>query len=161
LLRPRGSKPDFLSRVLDLGLGWLFRLFNRAFEHSTALYTRAVGGVLRVSAITLFVYGALLFLTAWSFKHWPAGFLPLPDPGYLSVTTRLADGASVQRTQEVIAQIDKIARGDPKDPERYPGIPGIKHTVTIAGVSLLYNANSPNWGSMFIILDDFERRETP
>src|SRR5262249_55561027 len=48
LLRPRGAKPDPLSRALDFGLGWFFRLFNRAFESSTTIYTRLVGGLLRV-----------------------------------------------------------------------------------------------------------------
>ena len=40
---------DPLTRLLDFTLGWFFRLFNGAFTVGTAAYTRAVGGLLRVS----------------------------------------------------------------------------------------------------------------
>ena len=33
------------------------------------------------------------------------------------------------------------------------GIPGVKHTVAIAGQSLLLNANAPNFGSIYVMLD--------
>ena len=38
---------------MDFSLGWFFRLFNWGFTRSTALYTRAVGMLLRVSLIAL------------------------------------------------------------------------------------------------------------
>src|SRR5205807_2795738 len=62
LLRPKGAPPDPLTRLLNLALGWFFRGFNWAFGASTALYTRAVAGLLRVSLIVLLVYGGLLGL---------------------------------------------------------------------------------------------------
>jgi multidrug efflux pump subunit AcrB len=36
--------------------------------------------------------------------------------------------------------------------------PGVKHTVAVAGQSILLNANAPNFGAMFVMLDDFEKR---
>jgi len=36
--------------------------------------------------------------------------------------------------------------------------PGVKNTVAVAGQSLLLNANAPNFGSMFVMLDDFDKR---
>ena len=39
--------------------------------------------------------------------------------------------------------------------------PGVKHTVAIAGQSLLLNANAPNFGSMYVMLDDFHDRPRP
>src|SRR6185312_11971160 len=36
LLRPREAKKDWLGRLLDLLLGWFFRLFNWAFGRATA-----------------------------------------------------------------------------------------------------------------------------
>src|SRR5579872_5144515 len=38
----------------------MFRAFNRGFDRTAAVYTRAVGGMLRVSVIVLLVYGGLL-----------------------------------------------------------------------------------------------------
>jgi multidrug efflux pump len=162
LLRP-GESPrrDPLTWLLDVSLGWFFRLFNQAFGRSVTIYTRLVGGLLRASLLGLLLYVGLLGLTGWGFKHWQSGFLPIEDQGFLVLIAQLPDGASVQRTQEVIAHIDKIARGDPHDREHYPGVPGVQDTVAISGFSLLYNAAYPSWGSMFVILDGFDRRRSP
>src|SRR5207249_1814650 len=36
--------------------------------------------------------------------------------------------------------------------------PGVSHTVAIAGQSILLNANAPNFGAMYVMLDDFRQR---
>ena len=53
---------------------------------TTGMYTRVVGGLLRVSAIVLVVYGGLLGLTYWGFVTTPKGFIPAQDMGYLMST---------------------------------------------------------------------------
>ena len=40
-------------------------------------------------------------------------------------------------------------------------MPGVKHTVAIAGQSILLNANAPNFGAMYVMLDDFHNRAEP
>ena len=40
-------------------------------------------------------------------------------------------------------------------------MPGVKHTVAIAGQSILLGANAPNFGAMYVMLDDFHDRLTP
>ena len=72
----RRAKRDPLTWLLDLLLGWFFRLFNVLFGASTTLYTRVVGGLLRVSLIALLIYGGLLGLTYWQFNRAPTGFIP-------------------------------------------------------------------------------------
>ena len=37
--------------------------------------------------------------------------------------------------------------------------PGVKHTVAIAGQSILLGANAPNFGAMYVMLDDFHERD--
>ena len=39
--------------------------------------------------------------------------------------------------------------------------PGVKHTVAIAGQSILLNANASNFGAMYLMLDDFDDRTEP
>jgi multidrug efflux pump subunit AcrB len=146
------------ARPANRVLGTIFRLFNNGFNRATDYYARAVGGLLRVSVIALLVYGGLLYLTYHSFVHTPRGFIPQQDMGYLLVNVQLPDSASLQRTEKVMAEIDRITRGDKKDPTRYPGIPGVKHTVAVSGQSLLLGANAPNFGAMFVMLDDFDKR---
>ena len=71
-------------------MGWTFFQFNRAFDAATALYTRVVAGLLRVSLLVLVLYGGLLGLTYWGFNRTPTGFIPAQDKGYLLVNVQLA-----------------------------------------------------------------------
>jgi multidrug efflux pump subunit AcrB len=135
-------------RPLNHTLAWLFRRFNVGFDHSTNVYARWVGGLLRVSAVVLVVYGGLLGLTWWGFTKAPAGFIPSQDKGYLLVNVQLPDAASVERTEQVMHRIEALAHK----------IPGVKDTVAIAGQSMLLGANAPNFGAMYVMLDDFHHR---
>src|SRR5262249_27568168 len=150
---PGGAAPQTTCRppgpplpAAELDLGWFFRGFNWLFVSGTALYTRAVGGLLRISLITLLVYGGLLVLTYFQFTRAPTGFIPEQDAGYLMLTVQLPDSASVQRTEQVMNHIDQIARNTP----------GVGHTVGVSGQSLILNANAPNLGSMYVILKPFD-----
>ncbi len=151
LLKPRGEHRDPLTRLLDLALGWFFRLFNASFSLGTTIYTRIVSGLLRVSFLTLLVYGGLLVWTYWDFVHAPTGFIPQQDKGYILLSVQLPDSASMERTQKVMAHIEKIARETP----------GVAHTVGISGQSLILNANAPNLGSMYVMLEEFAKRRGP
>jgi hydrophobe/amphiphile efflux-1 (HAE1) family protein len=137
-----------LGRPLNRVLGWSFRKFNAGFGVATGGYTRMVGGLLRVSVVVLLVYGGLLALTYAGFEKAPKGFIPAQDKGYLLVNVQLPDSASVRRTSEVMRHIEAVARK----------APGVKHTVAVAGQSILLNANAPNFGALFIMLDDFHKR---
>jgi hydrophobe/amphiphile efflux-1 (HAE1) family protein len=151
LLKPHGAKKDIFTKLLDLLLGWFFKLFNAGFTLGTQAYTRIVGMVLRVSFIALAVYGGLLALTYWSFTQVPSGFIPEQDKGYLLVNVQLPDSASVQRTQEVLARLETMAHATE----------GVEHTVGIAGQSLVSGTDAPNLGSMYIMLKEFADRHGP
>jgi len=140
-----------MGRPVNALLGESFRLFNRGFDRSTAAYTHSVSRLLRVSALVLVLYGGLLGLTWWSFQHTPSGFIPAQDKGYLLVNVQLPDAASVGRTKGVVEKIENIALKTP----------GIKHSVAIAGQSVLLNANASNFGALYLMLDDFEHRTGP
>jgi hydrophobic/amphiphilic exporter-1 (mainly G- bacteria), HAE1 family len=79
----------------------------------------------------------------------PTAFLPDEDQGYLIVSAQLPDGASKDRTDAVMLQIAKIAKG----------LPGVDHVVTVSGVSILDNfASLANAGVAFVVLDDWGAR---
>jgi hydrophobe/amphiphile efflux-1 (HAE1) family protein len=151
LLKPRGARRDPLTWLLDMVLGWFFRLFNWVFGASTALYVWLVRGLLRASVIALLVFAGLLVLTYFEFTRAPTGFVPQQDKGYLLLNVQLPDSASVGRTQKVMAHIESIARDTP----------GVEHTVAVSGQSLILNANAPNLGSMYVLLKQFDERSGP
>jgi len=138
----------FTADLINRGLAWLFKAFNNAFVVSTNGYTRAVGGLLRTSAIVLVVYLGLLGLTAWGFTRVPTGFVPNQDKGYLLVNVQLPDSSSTERTQETMRKVDEIVKNTP----------GVKHRLGVTGQSFLLSANGSNFGSMYVILDDFHDR---
>jgi multidrug efflux pump subunit AcrB len=137
-----------LNRPLNAALGTGFRWFERAFDSSVAAYTRSVARLLRVSLVVIVVYVGLLALTWWSFTSTPTGFIPAQDKGYLLVNVQLPDAAAVGRTENVVERVERIALETP----------GVKHTVAISGQSILLNANAPNFGAIYLMLDDFDRR---
>ncbi len=149
LLKPHGARRDWFSVVIDFLFGWFFRLFNWGFDRSTHLYTRTVGLMLRGCVFALLLYGGLLFLTGWSFTKVPFGFIPEQDKGYLLVNVQLPEGSAVERTKTIISELDKLARS----------MDGVGHTLGVSGMSILLQANAPNFGSMFVILDPFEDRK--
>ncbi len=151
LLKPHGTKRDPLTAMLETVFGGFFRLFNAGFSLSTNVYIRLVGMLLRTSLIVLVVYGGLLYVTYRGFTLVPSGFIPEQDKGYLLVNVQLPDGAAVERTQEVMRRIERMAQKTH----------GVAHTVALSGQSLLLGANAPNFGSMYVMLDEFHQRRGP
>ena len=140
-----------LGWPLDRALVWFFGVFNKGFVIATKGYTWIVGVMLKASIAVLLLYGGLLYLTYYSFEKTPTGFIPLQDKGYLLVNVQMPDSTSVEKTQEIMKRVERIALKTP----------GVKHTVAIAGQSILLNANAPNFGAMYVMLDDFHHREKP
>jgi multidrug efflux pump len=151
LLPPRGAKKDVFGRLIDLLLGWFFRLFNWSFRHSTTIYTRVVGLALRGSTIVLMLYGGLLALTWWTSSRLPTGYIPNQDQGRFYIAVQLPDAASMERTQAVVDRIRELVQP----------LPGVVHTTEVAGQSFTFNANGSNFGQFFVTLDSFDKRRDP
>jgi len=141
----------FFIRPVNRVLGRLFRGFNWLFDRTTQAYGKAVGWCLRLSVIVLLVYIGLIGLTGFGFTRVPSGFVPSQDKGYLLVNIQLPDSASLERTVEVTAAVEKIALETP----------GVAHTVAVPGQSLVLNAVSSNYGFMFVVLRPFHDRRDP
>jgi multidrug efflux pump subunit AcrB len=139
----------FVAPPLNRLLGWFFGLFNRAFGWATEVYGRVVALMLRVALFVLLVYAGLIALTYFGITRTPVGFIPTQDKGYLLVNVQLPDAASVQRTSEVMREVQEIAQA----------IPGVAGSVAYSGQSVLLGANAPNFGTMFITFTDFDQRK--
>jgi multidrug efflux pump len=137
-----------VAKYVNLVLDRFFGLFNRGFTATAILYSRLVGGMLRVFLLVLLVYVGLLFLTYERFVTTPRGFIPSQDMGYLLVNIQLPDSASLERTRAVIRRIGNIASKED----------GVAATVGVAGQSLLLNAFGSNFGTMFVTLKEFSER---
>jgi multidrug efflux pump len=136
---------------LNQTLGALFRGFNYGFEVFTQGYLKVVWLFLKVGVLVLVGYGFLLYLTGHVLTTVPTGFIPPQDKGYLVVNVQLPDSASLGRTDALMREVETIARN----------APGVRHTVTVSGQSVLLGVNAPNFATMYVMLDHFEDRLAP
>ena len=56
------------------------------------------------------VYGGLLVLTGYMFQKVPTGFIPETDQGFMFVNVELPEGASLERTEQVMNQVESILK---------------------------------------------------
>jgi multidrug efflux pump len=146
-----GGVVGYLLRITaNRLLGTAFKIFNIGFDRATNGYLKIVSGSLRIAAIVFIGYGGLLYLTYHTMRTTPSGFIPAQDKGFLLVNVQLPDASSLSRTTAELARLDAIARQTP----------GVKHTVAVAGQSILIGTNAPNFGTLYVMLDDFPERHS-
>jgi multidrug efflux pump len=151
LLKPHGAKKDRFTLAIDFAFGWFFKLFNRFFGRASGGYGKLVTHTLRSSVIALVVYAGLVGLTILGFSRVPAGFVPTQDKGYLVSLAQLPNGATLDRTEDVIRRMSDIALKHP----------GVQNAVAFPGLSINGFTNSPNSGIVFATLKPSEERKSP
>ncbi|WP_405629670.1 efflux RND transporter permease subunit [Pseudoalteromonas sp. Ld20] len=152
LLKSHDAKPDALTRLLNRLFGrWLFAPFNRVFDRGAKGYQKLVKKMMRMSMVVMVVYVALLGGTFKLFDAVPGGFIPAQDKQYLVAIAQLPDAASLDRTQDVVRQMQEIALQ----------VPGVADTVAFPGLSVNGFTNSPNSAIVFTPLDAFSERTDP
>ncbi len=151
LLKPHGAKKDRFTLAIDFVFGWFFKLFNRFFGRASGGYGKLVTHTLRSSVIALVVYAGLVGLTILGFSRVPAGFVPTQDKGYLVSLAQLPNGATLDRTEDVIRRMSDIALKHP----------GVQNAVAFPGLSINGFTNSPNSGIVFATLKPSEERKSP
>ncbi|MBU0724021.1 MAG: efflux RND transporter permease subunit [Alphaproteobacteria bacterium] len=151
LLKSHDAPKDALSRGMDKMFGWLFRGFNKGFARGSAAYGGGVRRVISRKALMMVVYLLLVGATAGLFKSVPGGFVPGQDKQYLVGFAQLPDGATLDRTEEVIRQMGEIALQQP----------GVRDSIAFPGLSINGFTNSSNSGIVFVALDDFDLRKSP
>ena len=151
LLRGHDAPKDWLTRGMDAGLGWLFRGFNRAFGRGAEAYGRGLGRVVSRKALMMGLYLGLVGVTWGLFQAVPGGFVPMQDKQYLIGFAQLPDGATLDRTEEVIRTMSQIALDQP----------GVEHAISFPGLSINGFTNSTNSGIVFASLKSFDQRKDP
>src|SRR5216110_900692 len=150
LLKSHDAKRDRFTRAIEFAFGWFFKLFNRFFGSASRGYGIFVTRTLRSSLIAVVVYAGLIGLTILGFSRVPTGFVPTQDKGYLVCLAQLPNGATLDRTEEVIRRMSEIALKHP----------GVQNAVAFPGLSINGFTNSPNSGIVFATLKPSEARKS-
>jgi len=123
--------------------GW----FNRGFSRTAKRYESWVARILQRAARYLIVYAAIIGVVVLFLARLPASFLPAEDQGYMIVNVQLPPGATVNRTVEVMQQVEGFML---KQPE-------VQSMVSVLGFS--FSGQGQNAGLAFVTLKDWDQRK--
>lgn len=122
--------------------------FNRVFERVTYKYTGLMRLIVDRRLITygmLFTFGLGIFKINESL---PTGFIPNEDQGQIYAIVQTPPGSTLERTNEVSRQLQKIAEE----------IEDIQSVTSLAGYEILTEGRGSNAGTCLINLKDWEHR---
>ncbi|MDI3470057.1 MAG: RND efflux system, inner membrane transporter [Pseudolabrys sp.] len=126
-----------------------YRGFNAVYNRGENAYTRLITRMAAHSGVMVIVALVITAAAIYGFTRIATGFLPIEDQGYMLASVQLPDGASLERTQKALDQVQAIASKTP----------GVQQVVTIAGISVLdSNASMANAGVAYIVLKPWSER---
>ncbi|WP_353661348.1 multidrug efflux RND transporter permease subunit [Hydrogenimonas sp. SS33] len=128
-----------------------FGAFNRALEGLKRWYAKLVEALVRYRWAVLGLYVALLAATYLVFKTLSTGFLPDEDQGTLIATVNMTPGTSLKYLEKRTKRLTEVIRDTP----------GVKDVVTISGYNTVTGVVDSSGGTLYIILDDWDKRTTP
>lgn len=129
----------------------LFGWFNRGFEKTTNGYGGTVGAIIKRPLRMIVVYLALAGGMVWLFDNTPTGFLPAEDQGILMTLIQAPTGATAERTQDVLEQVQ--AHFLENESEAVESVFGV--------VGFSFAGQGQNMGLAFVRLKDWEERQDP
>ncbi|MCV2360468.1 efflux RND transporter permease subunit [Paucibacter sp. TC2R-5] len=125
--------------------GW----FNRGFSRTAKGYEGWVAKLLRRSGRVLIIYVALVAVVGLLYVRMPTSFLPNEDQGYLIVNVQLPPGATTNRTEAAVKQVEDFML---KQPE-------VQATVGVIGFS--FSGQGQNAALVFVPLKPWSERHGP
>jgi multidrug efflux pump len=123
--------------------GW----FNRSFAKSTTRYQSLVARILKQSVIAMAAFVVIVIVVGLLYVRMPSSFLPAEDQGYFITNIQLPVGATQERTDAVLKQVENYFL---KQPE-------IQSFITVAGFS--FNGRGQNSALSFGRLKDWSQRK--
>jgi len=131
-------------------MGAFFRWFNKAFGRTTDGYVTTCGHLMRKSAFSLLFLALVAVVGLLMGSKLPEGFIPEEDQGYAYAVAQLPDAASLERTGDVAAEMEKIIQASP----------GVKSVTTVIGFNMLSQVQMTYGAFFFITLDPWDERKT-
>ena len=111
-------------------------------------YVAVVRRLVRVAIVGVVVVAGVLAASAWLFSKTPQSFLPDEDQGAFFAAMRLPEGASINRTEAVVKQVEDIVRP----------IPGVEGVLSVVGLNFIDYVASSNQAFFVIRLKPYEER---
>ena len=145
MLKPRDphARPGIAGRA--------FGAFNRLFDAVTTRYGAGVARAIRASLASLALLAVLIVAAFGIMQKVPGGFVPPEDQGYFMGSLQLPAAASMNRTLEATAELQKII----------DATPGVQSSLVINGYSILTGSVTSDAALFVVSLKPWAERTTP
>ena len=127
----------------------IYTWFNRVFDKIREKYKFYISKMLRRPVAALCTFLVLAMIGFWGLNKLPSSYIPSEDMGYFMTSVQLPSGASLERTEKVVKQVEnEILK-----------LPEVKEVIAISGFSFMGGGADSNSGSLFVILKPWEERK--
>lgn len=128
-----------------------FNGFNRTYDGVASGYRRVVGAIAGRRVVTIMLLLIFFAATYGINTVLPTGFIPNEDQGVVYINVTAPSGATVERTEAVLDEVQKATGG----------LAIVEATSTLAGYSLVNGVSGASFGMGIINLKPWnERKET-
>ncbi len=129
-------------------IGKVVKRFDEWFARTLEKYVKNVEGCIRRSKLILTCLVIIVICIGFLAKVTPTGFVPNEDQGMTAMSISLPEGASSNRTTQVMAQISEKARK----------LPGVKNVMAVSGVDILSMGQKASAGLAVVAMEDYSQR---
>ena len=126
-----------------------FRAFNRGFARVTHGYVDGVVWVIRRAALVLTVFAIMVAFTVWLWQKTPGSLVPDEDQGFYISAVILPDGASLERTDRAVKQVEEAIRANPNNLD----------IVAFTGFDFIGGGFRNNAATLFVTQKPWDQRE--
>ncbi|HEA18423.1 MAG: efflux RND transporter permease subunit [Pseudoalteromonas prydzensis] len=126
-----------------------FLWFNRVFTKITSNYVGAVGFMVRRGALGLLLMIGMVSITIGLWKNTPGSLVPDEDQGYYISAIFLPDGSSLERTEEVVAEVISAVQSNPAN----------ENVVAFTGFDFIGGGYKNSAATLFVTQKHWDERE--
>ena len=129
-------------------IGKVVKAFDDWFARTLAKYVKNVEGCIRKSKLILTCLAIVVICIGFLAKATPTGFVPNEDQGMTAVSIALPEGASSNRTEQIMAGLAQKMRK----------LPGVKNVMEVSGIDILSMGQKANAGLAVVSMEDYSQR---
>ncbi len=128
--------------------GRFFDWFNNWFRRVTGRYADGVAWMLRRGGIGMALFAGMVALAAGLWRITPGSLVPEEDQGWFITAVILPDGATLERTDRVVAEVVEAIRSNPAN----------ENAIAFTGFDFIGGGYRNNAATIFVTQKDWDDR---
>src|SRR5712671_3415953 len=128
--------------------GRFFEWFNDGFRRVTGRYADGVAWMLRRGGIGVALFAGMVALAAGLWRVTPGSLVPEEDQGWFITAVILPDGATLERTDRVVAEVVEAIRSNPAN----------QNAIAFTGFDFIGGGYRNNAATIFVTQKDWDDR---